>query len=188
MAKQEPAGKAAERPEKRDSKKEFHSCHRFARISPRKVRYVMDLVRGLPVERALDDLRFSTKRATPMIRKVIQSALANATQEAGLETSNLFISQALVDVGPRIKRFKPRAMGRAYPRLRRTCHISVVLSEMTDKEREQKEKRDRKQKKKAAAPGTEGTQPAASAPAGRSPKGTPAAPSSGGTAPKEKAN
>src|SRR2546422_3248695 len=109
--------------------REFKACHRFARISAREARYVMDLVRGLAVERALSDLRFSTKRATPMISKVIRSALANATQEAGLETANLYIAQAMVDVGPQIKRFKPRAMGRAYPRLRRTCHLSVVLRE-----------------------------------------------------------
>jgi large subunit ribosomal protein L22 len=117
-----------------DQDREFKACHRFARISPRKARYVMDLVRGLPVERALNDLRFSLKRATPMISKVIRSALANATQEAGLETANLYIAQAMVDVGPRIKRFKPRAMGRAYPRLRRTCHLSVVLREKAPQE------------------------------------------------------
>src|SRR5215510_6857654 len=109
--------------------REFRACHRFARISARKARYVMDLVRGLPVEQALSDLRFSTKRATPMISKVIRSALANATQEAGLETESLFISQALVDVGPRVKRWKARAMGRPRPRMRRFCHLSVVLRE-----------------------------------------------------------
>ncbi len=130
-----------------DPVKEFRACHRYARISPRKARYVMDLVRGLPVERALNDLRFSLKRATPMISKVIRSALANATQEAGLETSSLFIAQALVDVGPQIKRFKPRAMGRAYPRIRRTCHISVVLREMMP---EAKVKRDQQEARRAA--------------------------------------
>src|SRR5262245_14103309 len=112
-----------------DQDRNFKACHRFARISPRKARYVMDLVRGLPVEQALNDLKFSLKRATPMISKVIRSALANATQEAGLEVANLYISQALVDVGPSIKRWKPRAMGRAYPRMRRTCHLSVILRE-----------------------------------------------------------
>ncbi len=135
-----------------DQDRKFSSCHRFARISPRKVRYVIDLIRGLPVERALDDLRFSTKRATPMISKVIRSALANATQEAGLETSNLYIAQALVDVGPRIKRFKPRAMGRAYPRLRRTCHISVVLREMDPQvQKAEKEKKASREKGKEKA-------------------------------------
>jgi len=119
-----------------DKDREFKACHRFARISARKARYVIDLIRGLPVERALADLRFSLKRATPMISKVIKSALANATQEAGLETANLYIAQALVDVGPRMKRFKARAMGRPRPRMRRFCHISVVLKEMTDRQKE----------------------------------------------------
>jgi large subunit ribosomal protein L22 len=119
----------------KDKDREFRACHRFARISPRKARYVIDLIRGLPVEKALDDLRFSTKRATPMIAKVIKSALANATQEAGLETSNLFVAQALVDVGPRMMRWKARAMGRGRPRMRRFCHISVVLRETAGKER-----------------------------------------------------
>ena len=114
----------------KDKDREFRACHRFARISPRKARYVIDLIRGLPVEKALDDLRFSSKRATPMISKVIRSALANATQEAGLETSSLYVAQALVDVGPRMKRWKARAMGRGRPRLRRFCHISVVLREV----------------------------------------------------------
>jgi large subunit ribosomal protein L22 len=114
----------------KDKVREFRASHRFARVSPRKARYVIDLVRGLPVEKALDDLRFSQKRATPMIAKVIRSALANATQEAGLETSNLFVAQALIDGGPRMKRFKARAMGRPRPRTRRFCHISVVLREL----------------------------------------------------------
>ena len=118
-----------------DKVREFRACHRFARISPRKARYVIDLIRGLPVERALDDLRFSQKRATPMIAKVIRSALANATQEAGLETASLFVAQALVDGGPRMKRWKARAMGRGRPRTRRFCHISVVLKEMEQKEK-----------------------------------------------------
>jgi large subunit ribosomal protein L22 len=117
-----------------DQGREFKACHRFARISPRKARYVMDLVRGLPVEQALSDLRFSTKRATPMISKVIRSALANATQEAGLETAGLYVAQALVDVGPRIMRWKARAMGRPRPRMRRYCHLSVVLREAAAQE------------------------------------------------------
>jgi len=116
--------------------KEFRSCHRFARISPQKARYVIDLVRGLPVERALNDLRFSLKRATPMVRNVIKSAIHNATQEAGIEAANLYIARAVVDDGPRIKRWKPRAMGRAYPRIRRTCHISVVLQELKKEDKE----------------------------------------------------
>ena len=121
--------------------RQFQASHRFARIAPRKARYVMDLVRGLPVEKALSDLRFSLKRATPLIAKVIKSAVANATQSAGLEPSSLFIAQALVDVGPTLKRFKPRAMGRAYPRLRRTCHLSVTVKEVDATKLEGKKKK-----------------------------------------------
>lgn len=144
-----------------DKVREFRASHRFAQISPRKARYVIDLVRGLPVERALDDLRFSTKRATPMIRKVIRSALANATQEAGLETASLFVAEALIDVGPRIKRWKPRAQGRAYPRIRRTCHISVVLREITKKEKEKTRSKTAAAKGQAAASGAEANAKAA---------------------------
>ncbi len=119
----------------------------------------MDLVRGLPVERALNDLRFSLKRATPMISKVIRSALANATQEAGLETSSLYIAQALIDVGPQTKRFKPRAMGRAYPRLRRTCHISVVLREMLPEEKEKTAQREARRAAKGKKGGNRAKKP-----------------------------
>jgi large subunit ribosomal protein L22 len=135
----------------KDKVREFRASHRFARVSPRKARYVIDLVRGLPVERALDDLRFSQKRATPMIAKVIRSALANATQEAGLETSNLFVAQALIDVGPRMKRFKARAMGRPRPRTRRFCHISVVLRELSPKDSSSKGKESKEKGKGTAS-------------------------------------
>jgi large subunit ribosomal protein L22 len=126
-----------------DNERQFRASHRFARISARKARYVIDLIRGLPVDRALDDLRFSLKRATPMISKVIRSALANATQESGLETSSLYVAQALVDVGPRVKRWKARAMGRPRPRMRRFCHISIVLQERKEQVKKKKTSRAR---------------------------------------------
>ena len=66
-----------------------------------------------------------------MIRKVVRSALANATQKAGLSEEELVVWRAFVDGGPTMKRFKPRAQGRAYPRLRRTCHLSVVLKQVS---------------------------------------------------------
>jgi large subunit ribosomal protein L22 len=132
--------------------REFRACHRFARISPRKARYVMDLIRGLPVDKALDDLRFSLKRATPMISKVIKSAMANATQEAGVETSSLYIHQAMVDVGPRVMRFKARAMGRARPRMRRFAHLSVVLRERKETEKKERSKSGRRRAGEPAAP------------------------------------
>ena len=108
----------------------FTATHRFARISAQKARLVMDLIRGEPVEKALTRLRFSPRRASPMISKVLRSAMANATQKAGVEGEDLVVWRAFVDGGPIQKRWKPRAMGRAYPRLRRTCHLSVVLKQV----------------------------------------------------------
>ena len=108
----------------------FQASHRFMRMSPQKARLVMDLIRGKPVEDALTTLRFSQRRASPAIRKVLQSAIANATQKAGVEGSDLLVWRAYVDDGPRQKRWKPRAQGRAYPRIRRYCHLSVVLKQV----------------------------------------------------------
>jgi large subunit ribosomal protein L22 len=113
-----------------DPKDVFAATHRFARISAQKARLVMDLIRGEPVEDALTKLRFSPRRASPMISKVLKSAMANATQKAGVEGEDLVVWRAFVDSGPTSKRWKPRAMGRAYPRLRRTCHLSVVLRQV----------------------------------------------------------
>ena len=123
----------------------FTATHRFARISAQKARLVMDLIRGVPVEKALTTLRFSQKRASPMIGKVVRSALANATQKAGLEGEDLVVWRAFVDGGPIMKRWRPRAMGRGYPRLRRTCHLSVVLKQVP-----------RKSPKRKAKPGAKG--------------------------------
>jgi large subunit ribosomal protein L22 len=108
----------------------FGASHRFARISARKARIVMDVIRGDSVGTALTKLRFSHRRASPMIRKVVRSALANATQKAGLTEDDLVVWRAFVDGGPIMKRFKPRAQGRAYTRLRRMCHLSVVLKQV----------------------------------------------------------
>ena len=112
---------------------EFKASHRFARISPRKARYVMDLVRNQQVEKALDTLRFTRRRAAPMISKVIRSALANAVQEGGATPEDLVITQAFVDEGPTWKRWRPRARGMAYPILKRTSHLTVVIGEGSQK-------------------------------------------------------
>ena len=105
----------------------YTASHRFARISASKARIVMDVIRGERVEAALTKLRFSERRASPMISKVVRSALANATQKAGLAGEDLVVWRAFVDGGPIMKRWKTRSMGRAYPRMKRTCHLSVVL-------------------------------------------------------------
>ncbi|MBN1443257.1 MAG: 50S ribosomal protein L22 [Planctomycetes bacterium] len=105
----------------------YPASHRYARISARKARLVMDLIRGDRVEAALTKLRFSPRRGAPMIRKVVESAVANAMQKTGTEAGDLVVYRAFVDEGPTMKRWRPRSMGRAYPRLKRTCHLTVVL-------------------------------------------------------------
>jgi large subunit ribosomal protein L22 len=116
----------------------FNASHRFARISARKARLVMDTIRGDPVGKALMKLRYSPRRASPMISKVVRSALANATQKAGVQEDDLIVWRAFVDGGPISKRWKPRAQGRAYPRLRRTCHLCVVLRQVEKAEKKRR--------------------------------------------------
>ena len=107
----------------------FTASHRFARISPQKARIVMDVIRGKSAEDALTTLRFVQRRASPMIQKVLRSAIANATQKAGVSGEELVVCKACVDDGPRAKRWRPRAMGRGYPRIRRYCHLTVSLTQ-----------------------------------------------------------
>ena len=102
---------------------------RHVRIAPRKVRLVMDMVRGKPVEEALQTLGLVRKAAAPVIAKVIKSAVANAENNHEMNTDDLFITRAFVDEGPTLRRFMPRAMGRATMIRKRTSHITVVLSE-----------------------------------------------------------
>ena len=115
---------------------QYTATHRFARISPRKARYVMDLVRRQRVEQALETLRFTRRRAAPMISKVIRSALANAVQEGAATAESLVIHRAYVDGGPTWKRWRPRARGMAYPILKRTSHLTIVVGEEDDKKKE----------------------------------------------------
>ncbi len=108
----------------------YKACHRYARISARKARYVADLVRNQPVEAALDNLQFTPRRAAPMVAKVVKSAMSNAIQEGGANPENLVIKEAYVDEGPTWKRWRPRARGMAYPILKRTSHITVAVAEV----------------------------------------------------------
>ncbi len=116
----------------------YRAVHKYARISARKARLVIDMIRGAPVENALLNLQFCQRRAAPMIRKVVRSAIANATQKAGLEAEKLVVWRAYVDEGPTTKRWRPRAMGRAFPRMRRTCHLSIELKEMAEQKAKDK--------------------------------------------------
>ena len=113
----------------------FQAKHRFARISPRKARLLMDLVRGRDVDDAINLLRFSKQRVSGMIEKVIRSAVANASeQEVSPSRNTLFVAQAWVDPGPVIKRFQPKDRGKAYPINKRTSHLVVTVDEREEGE------------------------------------------------------
>ncbi|WP_174734525.1 50S ribosomal protein L22 [Mesobacillus harenae] len=102
---------------------------RTVRIAPRKVRLVVDLIRGKQVGEAVAILKLTPKAASPVVEKVLNSALANAEHNYDMDVNNLVVSQVFVDEGPTLKRFRPRAMGRASQINKRTSHITIVLSE-----------------------------------------------------------
>lgn len=99
------------------------------RIAPRKVRLVVDLVRGKDVKDAISILRLTPKASSTVVEKLLLSAVANAKHNNQLEAANLFIKEAFVDEGPTLKRFLPRAKGSASQILKRTSHITIVLAE-----------------------------------------------------------
>ncbi|MGY5450812.1 50S ribosomal protein L22 [Agarivorans sp. MS3-6] len=103
--------------------------HRFARGSAQKARLVADQVRGLPVEKALVTLQFSTKKAAGLVKKVLESAIANAEHNEGADIDELRVAKIFVDDGPTLKRIRPRAKGRADRIIKRTSHITVVVSD-----------------------------------------------------------
>ena len=105
---------------------------KFVRVSPRKARLVADLVRGKSVQEARAILAFATRDAAVPVRKVLESAAANADNNHGMRSDELVLAHVTVDPGPTIKRFRPRAMGRATPILKRTCHITIGLAEAPD--------------------------------------------------------
>jgi len=100
---------------------------RYVRVTPRKARRVVDLIRGLPAEEAQATLRFAPQSASDSVRKVLDSAIANAGQARAVDASSLTVSRAWVDEGPTLKRFRPRAQGRAYRIRKRTSHITVEV-------------------------------------------------------------
>jgi large subunit ribosomal protein L22 len=108
----------------------FEAKHRFARISPRKARLLMNLIRNRDVDDAITLLRFSKQRAAVMIEKVVRSAVANASeQEVATSRNTLYVAKAWVDPGPVIKRFQPKDRGKAYPINKRTSHLVVTIDE-----------------------------------------------------------
>lgn len=108
---------------------EARAVAKYIRISPRKVRQVVDLIRGKDVAEALAILRFTPKRASVPVAKVIKSAAANAEHNYEMDRDKLYIAAAYVDQGPTLKRYQARAMGRADVLRKRTSHITVVVKE-----------------------------------------------------------
>ncbi|MGM0417117.1 MAG: 50S ribosomal protein L22 [Thermodesulfobacteriota bacterium] len=107
---------------------EVRAIGRYKRISPQKVRLVLGRVKGKPIEPGLNNLSFMPQKAAGILEKIVRSAVANA-EEKGLDVDDLYIKNIYVDQGPMLKRFRPRARGRATRILKRTSHITVILSE-----------------------------------------------------------
>lgn len=108
---------------------ETKAVAKYIRISPQKVRLVADVVRGMNTGNAVTILRFMPKKAARIIRKVLESAIANADQMRTVDIDTLYIKEITIDGGPVLKRFSPRAQGRATRILKRTSHITVVVAE-----------------------------------------------------------
>jgi large subunit ribosomal protein L22 len=108
---------------------------RYVRVTPMKARRVVDLIRGMKADEAAAVLRFTPQAAAEPVRKVLESAMANAENNDGLATDDLYVAAAYVDDGPTMKRFRPRAQGRAYRINKRTSHITVVVEERTPVQR-----------------------------------------------------
>ena len=112
------------------------STHKFARLSASKVRVVLDLIRDEDLEQARDELRFCDSGAATIISKVLESAVANAENNENLSADELYVAECWADEGPTLKRWRPRARGRATRINKRTCHITVVVAQLDEDELE----------------------------------------------------
>lgn len=101
----------------------------FARITPRKMRLVGDLTKGMKIEKAHHQLKFSKKKGAKLLSTLLDSAVANAKEKGGIDVDNLFVKRVLVDDGPMLKRFIPRAMGRATKVRKKMSHVTIILDE-----------------------------------------------------------
>jgi len=113
---------------------EARAVVRYVRISPSKARQVVDIVRGMGAVEAAEVLKFSTKRAAGIVRKVVSSAIANAEKNHNLNAGALMIAEACVNEGPTLKRMRPRAQGRSARINKRTSHITIILREKSKRE------------------------------------------------------
>ena len=103
---------------------------RYARIAPRKVSVVLDLIRNQDLDKALAILQYTPKAASELLLKLVKSAAANAENNHNMDKNNLYVAECFVTPGPTLKRMRPRAQGRAYRILKRTSQITVVLKEL----------------------------------------------------------
>ncbi|MCY6354716.1 50S ribosomal protein L22 [Clostridium sp. ZS2-4] len=108
---------------------EARAIAKYVRMSSRKVGVVLDLVRGKNVNEAFAILKYTPKEAATIINKVLKSAVANAENNYNLDVNKLYVAEAYANQGPTLKRFKPRAQGRAYSIMKRTTHVTVVVKE-----------------------------------------------------------
>ena len=108
---------------------EVKAVLKFVRISPQKVRKLVDTVKGKPAEAAVDMLKFMPQKGAAIVEKVVRSAVANAEQNHNLDIDTLVVKNVIADQGPTLKRFRARARGRGTRILKRTAHITVVLSD-----------------------------------------------------------
>ncbi len=106
----------------------WKAVHRYARISPQKARLVIDMIRGLNCNAAMDVLKFDHRRSSAMIASVLKSAMVNADEQEA-DMSRLFVSEARVDGGPYFRRYRPKDRGRAHPIAKRTSHLIVKVAE-----------------------------------------------------------
>jgi large subunit ribosomal protein L22 len=136
---------------------------RHVHVSPMKARRVVNLVRGLPAKEALTVLKFAPQAASEPVYKVLASAIANAENNERLDPDSLLVAEAFVDEGPTLKRFRPRAQGRAFRIRKRTCHITIAVESVVATPRPARKaapaadapKPAKKASKKAAAPAAE---------------------------------
>ena len=103
---------------------------KFARISARKAKIVLDLIKGKEAKEALAILKYTNKAASPIVSKILKSAMANATNNHSMNENKLVVAEAVANQGPTMKRISPRAQGRAYRIRKRTSHIRIVLKEV----------------------------------------------------------
>ena len=120
--------KAAKRRENKD--KRPHAKARYVRISARKVKAVIDLIRGKSVSDARAILAFTPKAASPVVEKLLKSAIANAENNLNMDAEGLYVAEVFADQGPTLKRFRPRAQGRATRIRKRTSHITIILDQV----------------------------------------------------------